>query len=1425
MPRAAQRKMVALGKKAGTACQVLSLNMAWGKAVIHIDRPSVSQHQALTHLTQKSEKLVEASDAAGHALRCRTSDWEAKLATMGVSYTGEVVDKALPLALEQILPGLPPQGRSACVELVNLCEGEVRRCLEDPSLILRGQTVGTGPLPKARVLCTQAEWVKIGRALLQKGLVRTLSKEQLFHVQGQPLLNGAFGVTKPGKFARSGAPVLRLIMDLRPSNHIQVPIVGDIASLAGPQVLRISGDDLMSAFYLFKLPTAWHPLFAFEKPLKHCDVHEGSGDSSEVYLAATVMPMGWLSAVGILQHAHRRLATVISPQGLPLSAEVRRDAPLPNVQAEFGKLWHLYLDDSTFLEWLDVQAVLPLDQKQATTSDFQQALQRIYQDWEIPWSHDKSLSRQSCAVRLGAELDGDAGLLGVSMEKRLELFELAFFLLSQDKVARKGVQIFLGKAVHILQFRHPFIQCLWQRVLGPAVSGPFNRKERQEVFQILSALPCLETNLRAKISGLVTASDASEAGGGMCRGDRQSLMGHYIARLEGLGQSTIPRPLNCNGGVLVFEWFSGIGGLRQALDLLHIPFCKAIVCERDALCTTIYRRHWPIDVHWRDVTQVLEQHVQQLFLETPHVNFVVQGAGSPLQGFTGIDGRHSDRREQEWSALLRVQSWVATCCQQRGIAHFGFRELVVDPDCTVGATQEPDQWKKYYCCSSGCSLVERPRYYYTSSHLVPDQDVNFRVCSQGTVIDIRAATEPHAIWLSSPWEWLSGVANTHLRFPMFTRSLPRKTPPDHVDVSSLRESVFQRWAAEQFKFPPQTYNEQFLLSDGSHKRILCAAEKEVLLGFPRSHTRPAFKVVTAGTGEDARQCLIGNAFHCIVVANLLRMGLKAVGWQTPLPLAPEICNRRSLELSQLPCEKPPFSFRSAMPVYDSVEDTEMKFASVTADLGITLSLEDHASVSYLQHQTALPHFFLRRAEYRGSDVCLDTGMLMRPEKAPRLTINPHLWKWTTVLSWPWRHREHINILELLATLKSFRWRSRSKRFYRARVMHLLDSQVCLAVLVKGRSSSIQLNRILQRLAALLLACDVLALFAYIKSEFNPADLPSRRHGKASVCCDSGRPSSTKKAASLRDNLVKPATRSRYSRCFHLFVLFLRQQLGYLPATSAEYDVWLCRYIEFLWREGESKAVASTTLAGVQFFVPQLRKQLSQSWKLKAKWDRLELPCQASPMTPQMLFAFAAIAFQKRWDAFAWLCILMFLGFLRTGEALSLLVKHVQVSASGVVLTLCDTKGAQRAPQEHFEEILIEDALATSAANALLKNKRPGDLLAGLSTYKFRQHWFDIVSHFHLQGLHFHPYSLRRGGATYYFQRTGNMHRTLLLGRWKHLSTARLYLKEARAAVQDLTLPTHVQSSIRAAALKGRQALRCQLGTHGRGKTFIDPGRG
>ena len=71
------------------------------------------------------------------------------------------------------------------------------------------------------------------------------------------------------------------------------------------------------------------------------------------------------------------------------------------------------------------------------------------------------------------------------------------------------------------------------------------------------------------------------------------------------------------------------------------------------------------------------------------------------------------------------------------------------------------------------------------------------------------------------------------------------------------------------------------------------------------------------------------------------------------------------------------------------------------------------------------------------------------------------------------------------------WLLRSVARRSCRVPVLVDAKTVLCAAAKGRSSSPGLLRILRRLAALVLAGDLLLRLVYVPSEDNPADAPSR----------------------------------------------------------------------------------------------------------------------------------------------------------------------------------------------------------------------------------------------------------------------------------------------------------------------------------------------
>ncbi|CAK0905850.1 unnamed protein product [Prorocentrum cordatum] len=143
-----------------------------------------------------------------------------------------------------------------------------------------------------------------------------------------------------------------------------------------------------------------------------------------------------------------------------------------------------------------------------------------------------------------------------------------------------------------------------------------------------------------------------------------------------------------------------------------------------------------------------------------------------------------------------------------------------------------------------------------------------------------------------------------------------------------------------------------------------------------------------------------------------------------------------------------------------------------------------------QVRRALCESLVRSAIFKGRDVRAATGGLWKPAGWPRRGVDADRWLWRACLSFK-QGGAHINVLELQALLTAVSWRMRGRANIRTRFIHFCDSQVSIAVACKGRSQSRQLQSILMRLNALLLATSSHPFWVFVRSELNPADAPSR----------------------------------------------------------------------------------------------------------------------------------------------------------------------------------------------------------------------------------------------------------------------------------------------------------------------------------------------
>ena len=272
------------------------------------------------------------------------------------SYSGEAAVPVLPLVPLEIEPGLPKRGVAGSVEAIHLCHPEVQAWLADADSSLLPRDSWPSKVPKAKVhVRNDSEWEQVALILYDRGICELCDISEAFHVNGQAVTIGGFGVEKKGTPGPGQVRVTRVIMNMIPTNAYQRMLRSDLSTLtpsahwggiviAKGHVLLWSGDDQKGAYYVFRLPHCWRKYMVFSKPVR------GSvfGSPKEfVWLCVRVIPMGWLSAVSLFQHIHRRLGLAPEPlgAGFPVSAEFRRDAKIPTNYAGECEWVQYYLDD------------------------------------------------------------------------------------------------------------------------------------------------------------------------------------------------------------------------------------------------------------------------------------------------------------------------------------------------------------------------------------------------------------------------------------------------------------------------------------------------------------------------------------------------------------------------------------------------------------------------------------------------------------------------------------------------------------------------------------------------------------------------------------------------------------------------------------------------------------------------------------------------------------------------------------------------------------------------------------------------------------------------------------------------------------------------------------------------------------------------
>ena len=748
-------------------------------------------------------------------------------------------------------------------------------------------------------------------------------------------------------------------------------------------------------------------------------------------------------------------------------AELRKDRAF----SVANPLYRIYLDNFDELEKVSKDTAQAVAGKASALTS---SLQETYTAMGIPRHPKKGVARQPLAEVQGAMVDGTVGVAYPKVEKLLRYAYLARILLEDGRSSQKQMQIVGGGFVYAAMFRRPLLGGLnhiWQFIVSctgypPVVRFKLPQEVKQELARFLGLLPLAYMDFRCQVSPVVTASDASEFGGGVTASDGVSDLGAVASACAVRGDLVEPSEIT---SVLTIGLFDGIAALRVAADAVGWNVVGHISVEKSPEARRVVESRFPGGIFVSDITLVDREMVRGWAQRFSQVSLILVGAGPPCQGVSGLNasrkGALRDERSSLFSHVDRVRALVKESFPWAQV--LGLMENVASMDKAdedvMSLSFGSSPW---YIDASNVSIAHRPRLYWIDWELVSADDVSFGSTSIGRQsVSLKSLVQSDR-FLTPGWTKVEPGP-----FPTFTTSRPRDGPGyKPAGIRQCTEEELERWRKDSFRFPPYQYQTKHCVQNRKgNLRLLNIQEREVAMGFPKDYTLNSVPKGEQGSKAhlDTRLSLIGNSWNVTVVAWLL---------------------------SQLGYVR---GLNSALSVQDIVERTA---PGCDKDLQTFLQRPPMCKpVGGKGHEKALKlvHKLLTLVSVKGEDIALQAASddLVKYHRL-RASVPAKLWRWYTAASWKWTgEKEHINVLEMRAVLTALRWRLECHKKVHVKFVHLVDSLVAMHSLSRGRSSSRKLRRTILKITALLLATKSQSVWAYVHTKDNPADAPSRRPQK------------------------------------------------------------------------------------------------------------------------------------------------------------------------------------------------------------------------------------------------------------------------------------------------------------------------------------------
>ena len=501
------------------------------RAMEHGVRLSPRQEQAVrTNIIPAIERMIgENPDVPS------VEEIKEELERKGQDYDGSTWVVMEDLDYEQVLACWPEKTHAALAPIEDFLTGDCRDQILKPNDSIVSAQEWPSKVPKSYVRANDSTWNKLVGEGYNRGLFQMCPESEVLRSPSVDLvLNGAGAVPK----MKGGVKKQRFISIFCPLNAVSkkiegaestLPYVGQISLLEVPEEgqVIIDSEDMASAFNLFRMPEGWRGMFVYEKKVP---ARVLGGDSDEpVFVALRTIPMGWLSAVGVVQFAIRHLAFEIAK--LPKEDEIQKWKEICR-----GQKMLLYLDS---VDQLRLVSSTMAEVMKGESSPEHQRFSDACDRKGLPRNASKALAGALVGSLQGGELRSKEGVFMLHPDKMRMDVALCLYVLTMTKWKRRETSGLVGRLIFAGAFRRPLLSSLEEIfvMFQKTTTGKVpSSRVVDEVIAMLFLLRLSFTNVRAKICPDLHATDASPTGAGSC-------VAKQLKRLVGLPN---PNDLTCS---------------------------------------------------------------------------------------------------------------------------------------------------------------------------------------------------------------------------------------------------------------------------------------------------------------------------------------------------------------------------------------------------------------------------------------------------------------------------------------------------------------------------------------------------------------------------------------------------------------------------------------------------------------------------------------------------------------------------------------------------------------------------------------------------------------------------------------------------------------------------------------------------------------